>query len=195
MHFNFDEQIALENERVRLEPLREEHVPALRPVILKDVGLLSLSTIKLETAEDLDHYISVALAARADNFRYALAIFDKRSGTYAGSTSYVHISDKDARLEIGFTWIGYDYHGTGLNREMKFLMLQYAFETLGCMRVEFKADSRNTRSRRAMEKIGATYEGTLRSHMVLPDGYRRNSVCYSILANEWEQISKTITTK
>lgn len=190
--FNFTDPIRLENERVLLEPLTVEHLDALKTIIRKDEDLIKYSTVKVQSADDMARYIDIALHSRGENIRYPFAIFDKRTGLYAGSTSYLSISEKDSKLEIGFTWIGRDFQRTGLNAAMKCLMLEYAFETAGCSRVELKADSRNKQSRRAMEKIGAKYEGELRSHMVLWDGERRSSVYYSILADEWPMIKKEI---
>jgi RimJ/RimL family protein N-acetyltransferase len=118
--------------------------------------------------------------------------FDKQAGRYAGSTSFCNVSDKDNKLEIGYTWIGYDFQRTGLNRAIKSLMLQYAFDTLGFHRVEFTADSRNQQSRAAIAAIGATFESELRSRIVKPDGYRANTVYYSILAHEWPRIKKEV---
>jgi len=95
-------------------------------------------------------------------------------------------------LEIGATWIGRQFQGTGLNKHMKFLMLQYAFETLGIEKVEFRIDERNTASRKAVEKLGATLEGILRKNVYLLDGFKRNTCCYSILQEEWHHIKTTI---
>jgi RimJ/RimL family protein N-acetyltransferase len=187
---DFGANIVLENERAMLEPLAAKHLAPLKQIIAKDNGLLQYSTIKVEAASDLDNYFALAVKGREAKERYAFAIFDKATKAYAGTTSFAFPSDKDKRVEIGYTWIGYDHQRTGLNTAMKGLMLQYAFEQLGFMRVELRADSRNTQSRKAMERIGATYEGELREHMVLPDGYRRSSVYFSILADEWPHVKK-----
>jgi len=195
MHFDLNKDIRLENERALLVPLTMSHKDMLSDIILKDKDLMLYSTARLETEEDLTDYIDTALENRKDLLRYPFAVFDKKSNRHAGSTSFTAISNKDKRLEIGYTWIGYDFQGTGLNRAMKSLMLQYAFETLGFARVELKADARNQKSRRAMEKIGATYEGELRSHMLLWNGYRRNSVYYSILADEWPVVKTRLQTQ
>jgi RimJ/RimL family protein N-acetyltransferase len=94
----------------------------------------------------------------------------------------------DRSLEIGGTWYGLDYQGTAVNPECKYLLLKHAFESLGCIRVQLKTDARNPRSQRAIEKLGAVREGTLRSHMITSDGYVRDSVFYSILDREWYQV-------
>ena len=115
-------------------------------------------------------------------------IFDKVKNVYAGCTSFANISNKDKRAEIGWTWIGKDFQKTGLNRHCKFLLLRYMFEHLGFERVEFRTDERNIQSRTAMEKMGAKYEGALRSHTLMNDGFRRTTVYYSILKEEWNKL-------
>jgi RimJ/RimL family protein N-acetyltransferase len=114
---------------------------------------------------------------------------------YAGSTSFANVSNRDKRLEIGWTWIGKKFQKTGLNRNGKLLMLQYAFETLQFERVELKTDERNMASRTAIEKIGGKFEGILRSHMVVKDGFRRNTVYYSILSKEWPGVKTNLLNK
>ena len=188
--FNFNDLICLENDRVRIEPLIAAHAESLNPIIQKDESLMKYSSIPLRDETELQQYIAIALQAKQDRVRYPFAIFDKQAKTYAGSSSYAFISNKDGRLEIGFTWIGYEFQRTGLNKAMKFLMLQYAFENLGFSRVEFRADSRNLQSRNVIEKIGAIFEGELRSYVLKYDGYRSNTVYYSILADEWPGIKK-----
>lgn len=188
--FDYNGHIGLENARVRIEPLLKEHVPLIKDIILKDTGLMKYSSIPLTNEEELEKYVDIAQQARQDMIRYPFLVFDKQSGKYAGSTSYVFVSNKDRRLEIGFTWIGFDFQRTGLNRAMKYLMMQYAFETLEFARVEYRADSRNVQSRTAIEAIGATFEGELRSYVLKYDGVRTNTVFYSILAHEWPQVKK-----
>ena len=107
-------------------------------------------------------------------------------------TSFGNISTKDRRLEIGWTWIDKESQGTGLNKYCKHLMLSHAFEKLIMQRVEFKTDNRNNQSKKAIEKIGGTFEGILRSHTLMLDGYRRDTAYYSILKNEWDRINNTI---
>jgi RimJ/RimL family protein N-acetyltransferase len=115
-------------------------------------------------------------------------IIDKIKNKVAGCTRIADISWKDERGQIGWTWIGRDFQGSGLNKEMKYLMLTYGFEVLGLNRIEFKADERNNQSRRALLGIGATYEGVLRQHMKIHTGFIRNTVFYSILRSEWDTV-------
>lgn len=186
--FDFGTEIILEDERVRLQPIRAADYDALQAAAFADPEILKFSPKSVHTAELLKAYIEEAVNARAISFRYAFSIFDKAAGQYAGSTSYVNISNPDQRLEIGYTWYGPEFRRSGLNRHVKWLMLNYAFETLGFERVEFKTDERNMRSRAAIQRLGAKEEGILRSHMVMSDGFRRNTVYYSILKPEWETL-------
>lgn len=183
--------IVLENRRTRLEPLGLSHLDFLLPIPLKYPNLLRYSPSAFGTREQLETYIQTALKDRA-NGRYAFAIFDKEEDRFVGSTSYGNISPANHRLEIGWTWLDKDVQGSGINKYCKHLLLEYAFEVLGWERVELKTDSRNLQSRRAMEKIGAKYEGELRNHVLMRDGYRRNTVYYSILREEWMVIRETI---
>jgi RimJ/RimL family protein N-acetyltransferase len=120
--------------------------------------------------------------------RYTFTVFDKTKNAYAGSTSFLNISNPDDRLEIGATWYGKEFQRTGLNRNCKYLLMQYAFDNVGAERVEFRTDERNLASRQAIEKIGGQFEGILRRHTVMYDGFRRNTVCYSILKREWNEL-------
>jgi RimJ/RimL family protein N-acetyltransferase len=188
--FNFKDCIILEDDRVKIVPLELSHFDLLLDIVLNDKGLLKYSPSPIDSEMDLENYISTAIQTRRNSERYPFIIYDKTNRGYAGSSSYGNISNKDSRLEIGWTWIGRKFQGTGLNRTVKFLMLQYAFEELRFSRVEFKIDSRNTQSRRAVEKIGGIFEGELRSHTVMTNGFTRNTVYYSILENEWELVKK-----
>lgn len=177
-----NEIIILENERVRLEPvLSVNDCEKVASIALNEIDLLAYSPSNITTKYDLLKYFETALKAKEQGIAYPFLIFDKSQQAYAGSTRFGNISLQNQRLEIGWTWLGKAFQGTGLNQNVKSLMLSYAFENLNCERVEFKADSRNLQSRKAMEKIGAIYEGCLRSHTLMPDGFRRDTVYYSIL--------------
>ncbi|MEO1260519.1 MAG: GNAT family protein [Bacteroidota bacterium] len=190
--FDFNKVVVLENNRVKLSPLLGDHYSHLLPIALNNIGLLKYSPTLIDTEEKYKAYFETALSVKTNHVRYPFIIFDKLKNKYAGSTSFGNISNKDQRLEIGWTWIGRDFQGTGLNKNCKFLLLKYAFEELGFMRVELKTDARNQQSRRAIEKIGAKYEGLLRSHTLMSDGFRRDTVYYSILKNEWPQVKRNI---
>ncbi len=176
----------LENERVRLEPIMcVEDCEKVAHIALNEPELLKYSPSGVYTQDLLQNYFKTALEEKSKGLSYPFLIFDKLKKEYAGSTRFANISKNDQRLEIGYTWLGKDFQGTGLNQNCKSLLLEYAFKTLKIQRVEFRADSRNLKSRRAMEKIGAVYEGCLRSHTVMEDGFRRDTVYYSILAEEY----------
>ncbi|HEV7331473.1 MAG TPA: GNAT family protein [Flavisolibacter sp.] len=192
MTFSFTKEIILENSRVLLRPLQPGDVENLLPVATAQSDLVQYSPYEIHTPDLLAAYINHSLAERAACSRFPFIVFDKRAASYAGSTSIANVSNKDQRLEIGWTWIGRNFQMTGLNRACKFLLLSYAFEELEFERVEFKTDARNQASRTAIEKIGGQYEGTLRSHTVMLDGFRRDTVYYSILKPEWPGLKQTV---
>ena len=185
MDFDFKKDILLENSRALLRPLAISDFDNLIAVALEDKNLLQYSPKPIHSEELLKQYLDNAVAERKNNNRYPFIIFDKQANGYVGSTSFGNVSNIDKRIEIGWTWLGKEFQKTGLNRNCKFLLLSYAFDELEFERVELKTDERNQQSRTAIEKLGATYEGALRSHMVVGDGFRRNTVYYSILRNEW----------
>ena len=192
MEFNFKADLVLENERVLLMPLNLSYLEALIPVGAQDENLTFYSTFSVFTPEALKQFIEESMAEREAKTRYAFAIFDKKANQFAGSTSFGNISNKDQKLEIGWTWIGNDFQQTGLNVNCKYVLMKYLFEELEFERVELKTDERNQKSRTAIEKIGAKFEGILRSHMLMRDGFRRSSVYYSILKNEWPEVKKML---
>jgi len=137
-------------------------------------------------SDGLSEYITNALAARVSGKEYPFIVYDKQTGEYAGSTRYYDIQPQNLTLQLGFTWYGKKFRGTGLNKHCKFLLLQFAFEELGMERVEFRADARNERSIAAMKSIGCTVEGVMRSNVPKREGGRRDSIILSILKSEWE---------
>lgn len=185
--FPFQSNILLENYRARLTPLSQEHHASLLPIAM-DQNLLLYSPSAINSSELLSEYIQAAIDRKEEKNSYAFVIFDKQEGKIAGSTRFGNVSEANDRMEIGWTWIGPKFQGTGLNKACKFLLLDFAFETLGYERVELKSDARNLRSRKAMEKIGAQYEGLLRHHVLMGDGHRRDTVYYSILKREWARL-------
>lgn len=190
--FDFNTAIELNNTRAQLSPLEAADIPYLESIAFQDPTLLDYSPSEIHTQAALEEYVLTALDKKKKEQRYPFIIYDKQAKQIAGSTSFGNVSSRDKRLEIGWTWIGRDYQGTGLNKACKFLLLQYAFDILGFERVEFKIDSRNQRSRKAVEKIGGILEGELRSHTTMPNGFRRNTVYYGILKTEWEENKKSI---
>lgn len=187
-----DFNIILEDDRAKLEPMDWCHFEPLLEIAIKHPDLLDYSPPSFGSEETLRAYFTHNLDLKSRKEKCPFVIFDKKNDAYAGSTSFMNISSIDKRLEIGSTWLAKEFQRTGLNRHCKYLLLSYAFETLQFERVELKTDSRNIQSRKAIEAIGATYEGTLRSHMLLSDGHRRDTVYYSILKSEWPEIRATV---
>lgn len=185
MNFSFEATIVLENDWLLLQPLSMADIDNLLDIATSNTTLLQFSPKQIYTRELLTQYVKDAIVFRDTKTRYSFSIFDKVNNCYAGSTAFLNVSNADDRLEIGATWIGKAFQGTGLNRQCKYLMLQYAFDTMNAHRVEFRTDERNKQSRKAIEKIGGQLEGVLREHTVMYDGYRRNTYCYSILQKEW----------
>lgn len=175
----------LENDRVKLLPLSLKNFHHLNPVA-SEHKLVQYSPADIETPEALRAYVETALEQQQKHQSVPYIIFDKASGQYAGCTRYMHIDRVNKVLHIGATWIGREFHGTGLNTQVKWLMLNHAFGPMGFEKVEFRIDERNIRSRKAVEKLGAVLEGVLRKNVFLLEGYKRNTCCYGILKEEWE---------
>ncbi|QEC79580.1 GNAT family N-acetyltransferase [Mucilaginibacter ginsenosidivorax] len=176
----------LEDERVLLRPLQADDLENLLPFAINEPATWQYSNVSAKYEEGMRRYVNDALKARAAGREYPFIVIDKQTGQYAGSTRYYDIQPKLNSLQLGYTWYGEKFRGTGLNKHCKLLLLQFAFEELNMMRVEFRADARNERSIAAMKSIGCQVEGILRSNMPLEDGGRRNSIVLSILKNEWE---------
>ncbi|MDT0557267.1 GNAT family protein [Ichthyenterobacterium sp. W332] len=181
----------LENERVKLTLLDLSNYQHLLPVAQEN-DLIQFSPSKIDTPEDLKSYVQIAVDGYYHNTTIPFIIYDKNSESYVGSTRFGLINRKNKVLHIGWTWISKPLQGSGLNTSIKFLMLQYAFETLKFDKVEFRIDERNIRSRKAVEKIGGTLEGILRKDTLMQDGFKRSTCCYGILKEEWPQIKATI---
>jgi RimJ/RimL family protein N-acetyltransferase len=179
------EPVTLENEHVRLEPLHEKHASDLSIAVEDDTFRYFPMRSSVRTVPELRRYIAFQ-TSRDDTL--AFAIIDPKTNRAIGSTSYMTIRPEHRSLEIGSTWITSSARGTRINPAMKRLLLAHAFETLGAVRVELKTDSRNARSRAAILKLGALEEGTLRNHIVMPDGVLRHSVYYSVTPEEWPRV-------
>ncbi|WP_338360020.1 GNAT family protein [Yeosuana marina] len=181
---------ALENERVKLSLLDLSNYKHLLPIAQQE-NLVQYSPSDISSPEKLKNYVEIAVDHYYHKTAIPFIIFDKLKNTYAGSSRYMNMNWNYKVLEIGSTWIGREFQGTGLNKQIKFLMLEYAFETLNFEKVEFRIDERNIRSRKAVEKLGATLEGVLRKNVYLKDGFKRNTCCYGILKEEWNTIKAT----
>jgi RimJ/RimL family protein N-acetyltransferase len=187
----------LEDETVLLRPLQESDLENLLEISLNEPETWEYSLIRADGKENLENYIQIALKARASKTEFPFIVFDKKSGKYAGSTRFYDINLGFKTLQLGYTWYGKNFRGTGLNKHCKFLLLQFAFETLGMERVEFRADTNNQRSIAAMKSIGCKVDGILRNHMpTFGSEVRRDSIILSILRNEWfEEVKENLKRK
>jgi len=173
-------RIVLENEHILLRPLQAADFPALLE-FTQDASLWTYFTHDLSTLAGLETWA----AGHFSGDRLQFVVIDKQSGKLLGSTGFGNYFPRDQRIEIGWTWLGKAFQGTGINAQMKSLMLQYAFEELGMLRVEFKTDVLNLPARQALLRLGATEEGILRSHTLMTLGRRRDTIYYSFLRGEW----------
>jgi RimJ/RimL family protein N-acetyltransferase len=184
---DWSQPVTLEGRQVRLEPLGMGHLEGLLAVGLEP-GIWTWMPRRIGSEADMRAFVEEALAGQARGTELPFATLERASGRVVGSTRFLGIEPAHRRLEIGYTWIAPAWQRTALNGEAKLLMLRHAFEELGANRVEFKTDSRNERSRRALTGIGATEEGTLRNHMITHAPGLRHSVYFSVIADEWPAV-------
>jgi N-acetyltransferase len=185
------EACVLEGAHVRLEPLSLDHLDALTAVGL-DPDLWQWTLAQNRTPEDMRRYVETALAEHRAGQALPFATVERTSGRVVGSTRFAAIERSHRRVEIGWTWIARPWQRTAVNTEAKFLMLRHAFEVWGCVRVELKTNAKNERSRRAILRIGAVEEGTLRKHQLNADGTPRDSVYFSIIDDEWPAVKSRL---
>lgn len=180
-------KLTLENEFILLRPLRHEDYERFL-AITANQDLWYYFTQDLSNPEVLKSWVNSAISQTKDKTRVAFTIIDKIKDAVIGSTSLGNISFRDRRIEIGWTWICSEYQGKGANDHSKYLLIRYCFEELGFERIEFKTDVLNTFARKALKRIGATEEGILRSHTIMTNERRRDTIYYSILKHEWESL-------
>ena len=186
--------VTLEGRHVRLEPLSESHLAAFAEVGL-DQELWRWIPTAVRTSEEMAAYIRTALEEQERGVSLPFAIIEKAGGRAIGSTRYGNIDRTHRRVEIGWTWVARAWQRTPINTEAKYLLLRHAFESLGCIRVELKTDSRNEGSRAAILRIGAREEGIFRNHMITASGRIRHSVYFSIIDAEWPAVKSRLETK
>jgi len=185
-NFNFSDNIILEDDVVLLRPLQKTDVENLLEFSINEPETWKFSLAGADGKENLIQYIQSAMQQRENHKEFPFIVFDKKSQKYAGSTRFYDIQPEYKTVQLGYTWYGSAFRGTGLNKHCKFLLLQFAFETLGMERVDFRADNNNERSIAAMKSIGCKVEGVLRSHMPTANkDVRRDSIVLSILRTEW----------
>lgn len=186
--------VTLTGKFVRLAPLALAHLDQLCAVGLED-ELWRFTVSFVRTREDMQAYLAAALKEQAEGTALPFATWDIASGHVVGSTRFGNIDKHNRRLEIGWTWVARPWQRTAINTEAKYLMLSHAFETLGCLRIEFKTDMLNERSRQAILRLGAHEEGIFRNHMITSSGRIRNSVYYSIIDTEWPEVKRNLQEK
>ncbi|MFN0081857.1 MAG: GNAT family N-acetyltransferase [Ferruginibacter sp.] len=174
----------LENETVLLRPLQTNDYAHLVLFALQEPTIWKYSMVPVVGQDGLKNYIRTALAQKASGTEYPFIIFYKRTLQYAGSIRFYDIQPTNKTWQLGYRWHGNRFQGTGLNKNCKLLMLSFAFEELGMERVEFRADNRNKKSIAAIKNIGCVEEGVLRSHAVMANNERRDSIVLNILKKE-----------
>lgn len=182
----------LSGPRIRLEPIEPKHARDLYAVGQDEAIWRYLLTPPFATLEDAENWVQMCLGRNNTGERVQFGVVLPESGKAIGSTGYLDIDRPNRTLEIGMTWYGVDYQRTFVNTECKYILLKHAFDELGARRVCLKTDTNNTRSRRAIERIGAVQEGILRNHRINRDGSNRDSVYYSIIETEWPKIQETL---
>jgi len=189
---NWATSVTLTGKYVRLEPLTEAHIPGLTEIGVGQNFWHFMLYGEMNTETDMRNWVLDIMSRGQKGTDLPFAVIDLASGRVAGATRYMNMMPKDRGLEIGGTWYGVDFQRTAVNTESKYLLMTHAFEILHAIRVQLKTDSRNERSQKAIERIGAKKEGVLRNHMILPDGYFRHSVFYSVLDTEWPDVKKNL---
>ena len=189
-----DEQVTLSGDKVALMPLQAEH--ARRLVLAAEDGeLWNMHVTVIPGPGTVEQYIDSALAGRLSGSMLPFAIVRRDTGQIVGSTRFWKIDRKNRKLEIGHTWLSQSVQRSGLNTEMKYLLLCHAFEVMQCVRVQFTTDELNEQSRAAILRIGAKQEGIVRHERIMPDGRKRNSVRFSIIDDEWPEVKKTLAAR
>lgn len=178
---------ALENEVVLLKPLEKQDVAGILAAGSYP-EIWSHMSITIKNEKDVHNFVDKALHGETLNKEFPFVIVDKKSGEIIGSTRFMDIDVQHQRLEIGFTWLTPAYWRTTVNTNCKYLLLSYCFEVLGLQRVQIKTDHANTRSQKAIERIGAVKEGILRNHMIRKDGTARHTVMYSVIKEDWQEM-------
>lgn len=184
--FDFNQNLTLEDDKVLLRPLQVSDFENLLEFSLNEPTLWKYSLVPANGHKNLEHYLKIAIDARNNKTEFPFVVFDKTKNKFAGSTRFYDINFAFKTLQLGYTWYGSEFQGTGLNKHCKFLLLQYAFEILEMERVEFRADNDNERSIAAMKSIGCKVDGVLRNNMpTYQSDVRRDSIVLSILKSEW----------
>jgi len=183
--------VLLRGRNIELRPLELETLGALFAVA-QDPNIWRFTSVDYSIEQNFYPNFSAALRGREEGKSYPFLIYSTESSKIIGTTRLLEIVPEDRKLEIGVTWLASQYWGTGVNTQCKYLLLEYCFESLNLNRVQFRAKSDNSRSRRALEKIGATFEGLLRKDKIEPSGQARNTALYSIIKDEWPNLKSKL---
>ncbi len=179
--------VVLTGARAQLIPMDPSHVGALYEAG-RSPEIWPYMPMSVHRADDMQRLVREALVARQRGTEFPFVIVDQERTRVVGSTRFLEITPAHRGIEIGWTWLSPEVWRTSINTECKCLLLRHCFEVLGAIRVQLKTDGRNVRSQTAIERLGAVREGVLRHHRIMPDGYLRDSVYYSILAEEWPAV-------
>jgi len=177
--------IILENEKVLLIPFENERNIELKEIIFDD-EIWKFMGMYVRNDVDFENYIKNTLQQKADGICYPFLIIDKATNKVAGSTRYGYLNHASKKCEIGWTWYGKDFQGTGLNKACKYELLNFGFENIQFKRIQFSADLENKKSQRAIEKLGAVKEGIFRNNYVDSEGKSKDDVYYSVILEEWK---------
>jgi RimJ/RimL family protein N-acetyltransferase len=181
--------IILENEKVLLIPFENERNIELKEIIFDD-EIWKYMGMYVRNDEDFENYIQNTLTQKANGICYPFLIIDKATNQVAGSTRYGYLNHTNQKCEIGWTWYGKDFQGTGLNKACKYELLKFGFEKIQFKRIQFSADFENTRSQSAIEKLGAVKEGLFRNNYIDSEGKSKDDVYYSIILEEWNNTKR-----
>lgn len=187
MNWHTLKDLVLENDTVKLRRIAVTDRAAFERIAFETSTWHHFVT-QVTTHDELDRFIEQAIQDTLNGARIVFAIVERKTDRIVGSSAYGNLAASERRLEIGWSWLCEEARRTGINRAAKHLLLQHAFETLECERVEFKTDVLNTPARRGLAGIGATEEGVLRSFNFMPGGRRRDVIYYSILRHEWPEV-------
>ena len=184
--------VKLENDHVLLTPLSHDQAEDFFTIGQEPSIWSYLTPEPFSSVVDAEAWITDMSNQAAATGSVSWAVFDKRSGQLAGSTSFLDVRLPHGGVEIGFTWYGVDFQRSHVNTATKLVLFSYAFDRLGANRVQLQTDARNTRSQTAISRLGATKEGVLRKHKVYPNGYVRDSVMFSVTMEDWPDVQRRL---
>jgi len=181
--------IQLENDRVLFLPFENQRNQELKEIIFEK-EIWKYMGMDMKNENDFEKYLMNTMTDKLNGICYPFLIIDKKSDRVAGSTRYGYLNPASQKCEIGWTWYGTEFQGTGLNKACKYELLNFGFDKIGFRRIQFSADQENLRSQRAIEKLGAKKEGVFRNNYIDSNGSSKNDVYFSIIREEWDNLKK-----